>query len=235
MATILASTWDEEAFFACGEIEGWEMSRYGVRLWLGPSMNLHRNPLCGRNFEYYSEDPLLTGKAASGVIRGIQKYPGCGACIKHVACNNQEENRGAVNVHVSERVLREIYLRGFEIAVREAMPLSMMTALNLVNGVHAANSSEILNEIIRNEWGFSGFVMTDWGTTGGEKGNHRYGPSDAAVCILAGNDLIMPGTKDDVDKLLQALSEDKITIPMMRKAALNLLRVMQKLYQDTKW
>lgn len=232
MATILAQNWDPAVWNICGKIEGAEMQRFGVKLWLGPSMNIHRNPLCGRNFEYYSEDPLLTGKCAASVITGIHTYKGCDVSMKHVACNNQEANRGAVNVHISERVLREIYLRGFEIAVREGNPGSMMTALNLINGVHAANSVEILNHIAREEWGFEGFVMTDWGTTHDDSKEHKYAPSDCGECIKAGNDLIMPGSKDDVDRILESYKRGKVSRAELCLCASNILKVMTKVYPE---
>ena len=154
--------------------------------------------------------------------------------MKHVVCNNQEYNRSGVNVRISERALRDIYLRGFEIAEKEAHPKSLMTALNLVNGKHAANCGKILNDIIRDEWGFSGFVMTDWGTTGGEKGDRRYDPSDSAGCILAGNDLIMPGSRSDAEKLLQEIQADGKTKNAARVCAANLLRVMAELYRSSR-
>ena len=187
------------------------MEEFGVSLWLAPGMNIQRNPLCGRNFEYYSEDPLLSGECAAADTRGVQKHSGRGTCIKHFALNNLEDNRSHNNSHCSERAIREIYLKGFEIAIEKASPLSLMTSYNLLNGTHTANSYELLTSILRDEWGFDGLVMTDWGTTGGGDLNpaldSKYGYSDAAGCIKAGNDLIMPGSKEDVDAILSALHE----------------------------
>ena len=150
-------------------------------------MNIHRNPLCGRNFEYYSEDPFLSGTLAAAVTRGVQSRRGCGVTIKHFACNNQEDNRMGVDAHVSERTLREIYLRGFEIAVKEGAPTAIMSSYNLINGVHAANSKDLCTRIAREEWGFDGVIMSDWNTTVPEDGSIPW------VCVAAGNDIIMPG------------------------------------------
>ena len=178
----------------------------GVDLWLAPGMNIQRNPLCGRNFEYYSEDPFLAGECAAADTRGVQRHPGKGTTIKHFACNNQEDNRMHNNAHVTERALREIYLRGFEYCVEEAQPHSVMTSYNLINGVHSANNYDLLTSALRDEWGFAGMVMTDWGTTGSFEMNpgetFKYGCSTASGCIKAGNDLTMPGSQQDVDNIL---------------------------------
>ena len=162
IATMLAQTWDMQKVEAAGDIAGSEMEEFNVTLWLAPGMNIQRNPLCGRNFEYYSEDPLLAGRCAAADTRGVQQHKGHGTCIKHFALNNSEENRQACNVHASERAVREIYLRAFEIAVRESQPLSLMTSYNLVNGTHTANHYDLTTSILRDEWGFKGIVLTDW-------------------------------------------------------------------------
>ena len=205
IATMLAQTWNMDVVEEAGDLVGAEMEELGVNLWLAPGMNIQKNPLCGRNFEYYSEDPLLAGMCAAYDTKGVQKHKGCGTTIKHFACNNQEDNRMHNNAHVSERALREIYLKGFEIAVRESQPLSIMTSYNLINGLHTANNYDLITAVCRNEWGFKGVVMTDWGTTGGvEMGSfeHKYGSSNAADCVRAGNDLTMPGSDKDVRKIL---------------------------------
>ena len=232
MAVILAQTWDPECWRTMGEIEQREMRRFGVKLWLAPGMNIHRNPLGGRNFEYYSEDPFLTGICAAQIIQGLQKNRGAGATIKHVACNNQEENRSGMNAHVSERALREIYLKGYEIAVRQAKPLAIMTGHNLVNGINSAESYDLLTQTAREEWGFEGLVMTDWGTTAKTDGYHKYGPSDCDACLRAGTDLFMPGSQAELDEIEAALKKGSLDIRDLRWCAANVLRVIQKLWEN---
>ncbi len=236
IATHLAQTWDEAAIEAAGAIVGEEMMELGVTLWLAPGMNIHRNPLCGRNFEYYSEDPVVSGKCAAADTRGVQKQGGIGTTIKHFAFNNQEDNRMHTNAHVSERAAREIFLKGFEIAVKESQPLSLMTSYNLINGRHTANSYDLLTNILRDEWGFEGFVMTDWGTTGSiemEPGKtFKYGCSSSAGCVKAGNELTMPGSEKDVDDVIAAVGakdgevEYPLTLAELQLAAKRMLNVI---------
>lgn len=220
IATLLAQTWDVEAIEEAGDIVGEEMEELGVTLWLAPGMNIHRNPLCGRNFEYYSEDPLVAGRCAAADTLGVQKHAGVGTTIKHFAFNNQEDNRMHVNSHIGERAIREIYLKCFEIAVKASQPMSIMTSYNLINGTHTANSYDLLTAIARDEWGFAGIVMTDWGTTGSIEMNpgetFRYGTSNAAGCIKAGNDLTMPGSQKDVDEIIKSVgaAEGSVTCPI---------------------
>ncbi len=202
VGTLLAQSFDTDLMESVGRMIAAEMEEFNISLWLAPGMNIHRDPLCGRNFEYYSEDPLVSGKMASAVTRGVQSVKGRGVTIKHFACNNQEENRRGVSSIVSERALREIYLKGFEIAVKEAMPAAIMTSYNKVNGVHTANSYDLCTVVARQEWGFKGIIMTDWTVTNSDGGG------SAAKCVLAGNDLIMPGRDSDVQEILEALRED---------------------------
>lgn len=187
VGTSLAQTFDRALIEEIGAAVGEEMRRFGVALWLAPGMNLHRDVLCGRNFEYYSEDPLLSGCIAAAMVRGVQSVPGCGATIKHFAANNWETQRMHADSAVSERALRELYLRGFEIAVRESRPAAIMTSYNKPNGTHAANSRDLCARFARGEWGFDGLIMTDWYTT------VQSPDCSASGCIRAGNDLIMPG------------------------------------------
>ncbi|MGN0978665.1 MAG: glycoside hydrolase family 3 N-terminal domain-containing protein, partial [Faecousia sp.] len=203
VGTLLAQSFDVELMEQVGGLIGREMKELGVTLWLAPGMNIHRNPLCGRNFEYYSEDPVLSGVMAAAVTKGVQQYPGIGVTIKHFACNNQEDNRMGVSSVVSERALREIYLKGFEIAVKQAQPMAIMTSYNRVNSVHAANSFDLCTTAAREEWGFGGIIMTDWLTTNQDHG------SSAVKCIQAGNDLIMPGNESDVLEILDGLEAKK--------------------------
>lgn len=235
----LAQSWNKEMVTEIGDMIGEEMEQFHVDLWLAPALNIHRNPLCGRNFEYYSEDPLISGKMAAAITKGVQSHAGKGTTIKHFAANNQEDNRYFVNVHVSERALREIYLKGFEIAVRESKPLSIMSSYNLINGVHAANSLDLLQSVARDEWGFEGVIMTDWFTsqdvpmlTG--KYKHKYPISASTGCIYAGNDLQMPGCQENVDDIVKAVKSGeevdsyKITLEDLQFNAANLIRVVTR-------
>lgn len=238
-ATLLAQTWDKEAAREAGDIIGSEMEEFGITLWLAPGMNIQRNPLCGRNFEYYSEDPVVSGICAAAETQGVQSHPGRGTTIKHFACNNLEDNRAYNNSHVTERTLREIYLKGFEIAVREAQPMAVMSAYNMINGIHAANSADLLTKVLRDEWGFEGIVMTDWGTTAEAKPDLEgrlplYGCSSAAACIKAGNDLIMPGSREDVEEIIASVdaAEGTVKCPVkveeVRACAERMLRMIAK-------
>lgn len=222
VGTLLAQTWDEELIREVGEMIGDEMQRFGVDLWLAPGMNIHRNPLCGRNFEYYSEDPLVSGKIAAAMTQGVQSVTGCGTTIKHFACNNQEDNRIASDSIVSERALREIYLKGFEIAVKESRPKSIMTSYNLINGIHAANLYDICTKAARKEWGFDGVIMTDWTTT--EHGDD----CTAAGCMRAGNDLVMPGQFSDHENIRKELAAGTLSEKELRDCIVRLVRVILK-------
>ncbi|MBQ9550580.1 MAG: glycoside hydrolase family 3 C-terminal domain-containing protein [Lachnospiraceae bacterium] len=220
VGTLLASSWDEELMFEVGKAVGEEMRLFGVDLWLAPGMNIHRNPLCGRNFEYFSEDPLISGKMAAAITRGVQSIKGCGTTIKHFACNNAEDNRFFSDSVLSERCLREIYLKGFEIAVKEAAPLALMSSYNKINGVHSANNRELITNILRDEWGFKGMVMTDWTST-------WYGDGcSASGCVKAGNDLIMPGSREDLKDIEGALKEGLIGIDDIKANAYHIVRTI---------
>ena len=234
IATALAQSWDLDYIEDLGKIVGDEANQFFVHFWLAPGMNIHRNPLCGRNFEYYSEDPLIAGMCAAYDTKGVQSHKGVGTTIKHFACNNQEDNRMFSNSHVSERALRDLYLRGFEIAVKESSPMALMTSYNLLNGIHTANNRELITNVMRDEWGFDGVVMTDWFTTqdGDFQGEmtHKYHNSTSAECIAAGNDWIMPGMRRDVDNIKDALDKGKLKKGELQFCAANVLRAALKCF-----
>lgn len=219
VGTLLAQSWDTELLERFGAAVAEEMTEFQTSLWLAPGMNIHRNPLCGRNFEYFSEDPYLSGMMAAAVTKGVQSRGGCGTTIKHFACNNQEANRMHCDSRVSERALREIYLKGFEICVRSAQPMSVMTSYNLVNGVHTANSFDLCSKVLRDEWGFKGLVMTDWTTT--EHGDD----CTAAGCMRAGNDLICPGNVSDHENIRSELIDGLLSQGEIRQCVARLIHV----------
>ena len=223
VGTVMAQTWNRDLMQRFGEAVALEMEAFHVNLWLAPGLNIHRNPPCGRNFEYYSEDPFLSGTLAASVTKGVQCHKGCGVTIKHFACNNQEDNRMGVDVKISERTLREIYLRGFEIAVKEGQPTAIMSSYNLVNGVHAANSKDLCTRIARKEWGFDGVIMSDWNTTVPEDG------SVAWKCAAAGNDIIMPGNAEDAESIRNAYRNGDLTEEEIRSCAGRILELISQL------
>lgn len=226
VGTLLAQTWDPDALKRVGIAIADEMKRFKITLWLAPGMNIHRNPLCGRNFEYYSEDPFLVGKIAGAITDGVQSVAGCGTTIKHFALNNQEDNRMASNSIINERAMREIYFKGFEIAVKESQPLSVMTSYNLINGIHAANNFDLCTKVLRDEWGFDGVIMTDWTTT-------NIGPDcTASGCVAAGNELVMPGFKSDFDDIKRALEDGSITRSDLKRNISHLVSVIKRANPD---
>ena len=211
IGTAIAQSFNLRLAEQYGDLVGDEMERFGIHLWLTPGMNLHRHPLCGRNFEYYSEDPLVSGLMAAAITRGVQKHPGCGTTIKHFCCNNQEFRRTKNNAVVSERALRELYLRGFEIAIRESNPKAVMSSYNLVNGVHTSERYDLITDFLRCECGFDGLVMTDWIGTDYAHGDGKYRNACAAPTMKAGNDLFMPGCDADLNDILHALENGELT------------------------
>ena len=223
VGTALAQTWDQELMQKFGEAVAEEMEEFQVDLWLAPGMNIQRNPLCGRNFEYYSEDPLLSGVLAAAVTTGVQSRKGCGVTIKHFACNNQEDNRMGVDSRVSERTLREIYFRGFEIAIKESAPIALMTSYNLINGIHSANRRDLCTTLAREEWGFEGVIMSDWNTTVPEDGSVPW------KCVAAGNDIIMPGSPKDDRNIREAYADGLLSEEEIRSCAGRILSVIERL------
>ncbi len=229
IGTAIAQSWNPALAEACGDIVGDEMERFGVHLWLAPALNLHRDIRCGRNFEYFSEDPLLTGKFAAALVRGVQRHPGCGATVKHFCANNQETNRYYSNSQVSERALRELYLRGFEIAVRESKPRALMTSYNLLNGTHTAERRDLLEDVLRAEFGFDGVVMTDWLSAATPTRGCKYGSPRADRIAAAGNDLTMPGAKHDLKAMLRGLKTGTLTRRQLEINAARVLRLAKEL------
>ncbi len=234
-ATSLASSWNLDLIEKLGRLVGEEMEEYGVHLWLAPGMNIHRNPLCGRNFEYYSEDPLITGLCAAADTKGVQSVDGKGVTIKHFACNNQEDNRMFSNSHVSVRALRDIYLRGFEIAVKEAQPFCVMASYNLLNGIHTANNYELLQNVLRDEWDYEGAVMTDWFSSfedveflGYDEKNLKYPPAFSRLCVYAGCDMQMPGCAKNAKDIVNAVNTGRLTLSDVQTAAMNVVRLAIK-------
>ena len=210
--TAMGQTFNEDLIEKYGDIIGKEMEIYNINLWLAPAMNIHRNILNGRNFEYFSEDPLVTGKMAAAIVRGVQSHKYKGTTLKHFAGNNQETNRLNNNSKMSERALREIYLKGFQIAIEESKPTAVMTSYNLINGIHPAENFQLLIDVLRNEWNFNGLVMTDWLSSGLTDFKTSIHPSQYVYkAIKAGNNIMMPGSKIDYDLILEKLNEKILT------------------------
>ena len=228
--TAVAQSWNLEFATLCGDVIGEEMERFGVHLWLAPALNIHRDIRCGRNFEYFSEDPLVSGLFASALTNGIQSHPVCGATVKHFAANNQETNRYNSNSRVSERAMREIYLRGFEICIRKSQPYALMTSYNLINGTHSSERGDLIGDILRSEFGFRGIVMTDWVINGGTiNRNSLYPGAEAWKTAAAGSNLFMPGSRKDWQNILSALRSGKLSRERLEANVSDLMRVMNDL------
>ena len=228
IATMLANSWDKDLLEEMGKIIGSEMQKFHVHIWLAPGMNIHRNPLCGRNYEYFSEDPVLSGLCAYHEMKGVQSFPGLGVTLKHFFCNNQEDNRCFVNEHVNERALREIYLRNFQIPIELGNPYSIMTSYNLVNGIHTANHKPVLHDVVHNEWGYKGLIMTDWCTSMEmsrlfAKPNPKYSISSSKECINAGNDLQMPGCLENEADIIEGVEKGEVKIEDLQACAVRVL------------
>lgn len=224
----MGQTWNVEVLKEIGGAVQEEMRIYGAEVWLAPGMNLHRNPLCGRNYEYYSEDPMLSGTLAGAVCNSVQSKPGFGVTVKHYACNNQEIDRRTISENVGLRALRELYLRNFEIAIRQGKPKALMTAYNKVNGVYAAENYDLVTKVLRNEWGYEGLVMTDWTT--------EANMLDAANSMRAGVNLMMPGIGRDKKAIKGAMKSGLLPESLMRTNASYVLEVIgeSKLFQSRK-
>jgi len=216
IGTLLASTWNTQLVEEVGQAIGEEVKEYGADVLLAPAINIMRNPLCGRNFEYYSEDPVVAGWTAAAYIRGVQKND-VGTSIKHFAANNQETNRMNTDAHISQRALREIYLKGFEIAIKESKPWTVMTSYNYINGTYASESKDLVTTILRDEWGYEGTVMTDW-----------FGGKDGAKQMWAGNDMLQPGKAEQFDSIVTAVRSGKLAEADLDRSVQRILNLVER-------
>ena len=231
IGTALAQSWNPDLARKCGDIVGDEMERFGVHLWLAPALNIHRSIRCGRNFEYFSEDPVISGKMAAALTLGVQAHPGRGTTLKHYCANNQETNRYGNNSQVSERALREIYLKGFGIAVRESQPKAVMTSYNLLNGTHTAERRDLCEDVLRSEFGFNGIIMTDWVVGNGimnSKADIHPAVKPQKVAA-AGGDVFMPGCKADFRNVMKGLADGTVTRKQLQINATRLCRLAKEL------
>jgi beta-glucosidase len=229
IGTAIAQSFNYELAKSYGDMVGSEMEMMGVNLWLAPALNIHRSILCGRNFEYYSEDPLVSGLMAAAITEGVQSHKGCATTIKHYAANNAETNRYCNNSQVSERAMREIYLRGFGLCVKKTQPHAVMTSYNLLNGTHTSEHKGLIEDVLRSEFGFKGIVMTDWVIQIMESKKSLHRNALANEVAKAGGDIFMPGGQSDYKRVLQDLKDGKLTREQLEINGTRLLRMIEKL------
>ena len=231
IGTALAQSWNLDFAKACGDIVGDEMERFGVHLWLAPALNIHRSIRCGRNFEYFSEDPFVSGKMAAALTLGVQAHPGCGTTIKHYCANNQETNRYGNNSQASERAMREIYLKGFGICVKDSQPKAVMTSYNLLNGTHTAERRDLSEDILRCEFGYEGIIMTDWVVGNGVMNSKDdiHPAVKPQLVAAAGGDLFMPGCKADWKNMMAGLQDGSVTREQLQINASRVYRMAKEL------
>ena len=229
IGTAIAQSFNYDLAKDYGDIVGDEMERFGVHLWLAPALNIHRDIRCGRNFEYYSEDPLVSGLMAAAITEGVQKHEGCGTTIKHYAANNAETNRYNNNSQVSERAMREIYLKGFGICVKKSQPHAVMTSYNLLNGTHTSEHRGLIEEILRNEYDYQGIVMTDWVIAMMSSAGCKYRGALSNEVAKAGGDVFMPGSKGDYDHVLSALKDGSLPRKQVEINATRMYRMAEQL------
>ncbi|MCR4634514.1 MAG: glycoside hydrolase family 3 C-terminal domain-containing protein [Erysipelotrichaceae bacterium] len=229
IGTAIAQSFNKDIAYLLGDIVGKEMEIYKIDLWLAPALNIHRNVLCGRNFEYFSEDPLVSGVMAACLSKGVQSHEGKGVTVKHYAANNQETNRYGNNSLVSERAMREIYLRGFEYCIKNAGPFALMSSYNLLNGTHTSEHQGLCTDILRKEWGYEGIVMTDWVVaTGMLSKDAKYPSPSAAKVAAASHSLFMPGSKKDYDDLLAGLKDGRVSKKQLQINGSRLFRIFKQ-------
>jgi len=230
IGTALAQSWNIEFAELCGDIVGTEMNMFHINLWLAPALNIHRSILNGRNFEYYSEDPLISGMMAAHITKGVQQHKNTYVTLKHYTANNKENNRFGVSSNMSERAFREIYLRGFEIAIKKSNPGAIMSSFNLINGVHVSHHYGVIANVLRKENNFDNVIMTDW-TVQNMALSDKYPDYDLCEIIKSSHDVVMPGSKNFYDQVTEAYKNNKLTIEEIEQSATRIYKLIKKIQE----